>query len=40
LPESIKTEKIDAKYENGILKIILPKSEVSISEPTKQIKVG
>jgi HSP20 family protein len=40
LPDSIKPEKIDAKYENGILKIMLPKSEVSISEPTKQIKVG
>lgn len=40
LPESIKTEKIDAKYENGILKVMLPKSEVSISEPSKQIKVG
>jgi HSP20 family protein len=40
LPDSIKPEKIDAKYENGILKVILPKSEVSISEPSKQIKVG
>jgi HSP20 family protein len=40
LPDSIKPEKIDAKYENGILKILLPKSDVSISEPSKQIKVG
>ncbi len=25
LPENIKTEKVDARYENGILKLVLPK---------------
>lgn len=40
LPENSLPEKIDAKYENGILKIVLPKKEITISKPKKEIKVS
>ena len=40
LPDNLLIDKIDAKYENGVLKLKLPKSKVSISEPIKQIKVN
>jgi HSP20 family protein len=39
LPENLITDKIDAKYENGILHVTLPKKEVTLSKPAKQIKV-
>jgi HSP20 family protein len=40
LPDNLIADKIDAKYENGVLKLKLPKSEISIQEPVKQIKVS
>lgn len=40
LPENLLSDKIDAKYENGILRLTLPKKEVAISKPVKQIKVA
>ena len=40
LPENLIMDKIDAKYDNGILKLILPKKEVTVHKPVKQIKVG
>jgi HSP20 family protein len=40
LPENSVQDKIDAKYENGILRLTLPKKEVTISKPAKQIKVA
>lgn len=40
LPENTLSDKIDAKYENGILNIALPKKEVAVSNPKKEIKVG
>lgn len=40
LPENLVTDKIDAKYENGVLRLTLPKKEVTISKPVKQIKVA
>jgi HSP20 family protein len=40
LPENCHFEKIDAKYENGLLKVILPKKEVTVSKPVKEIKVS
>ena len=40
LPENLITDKIDAKYENGVLHLSLPKKEVAISKPAKQIKVS
>lgn len=36
LPSDIDSEKIDAKYENGVLEIVLPKTE---SKKPKEIKV-
>jgi len=40
LPADILSEKIDAKYENGVLKLSVPKKEVSVSKPKKEIKVS
>ena len=40
LPDNLLLDKIDAKYENGVLKLKLPKSDVSVSEPIKHIKVN
>lgn len=40
LPENLLDEKIDAKYENGILKLTLPKKEAKVEKPVKQIKVA
>lgn len=40
LPENVKDEKIDAKYENGILKLVLPKKALEGSKPKKAIEVG
>lgn len=40
LPENSLPEQIDAKYENGILKLTLPKKEVTIAKPKKEIKVS
>lgn len=40
LPENVLADKIDAKYENGILKLNVPKKEVTISKPKKEIKVS
>jgi HSP20 family protein len=39
LPENSIPDKVDAKYENGILRLTLPKKEISISKPVKEIKV-
>lgn len=40
LPENINTESIDAKYENGILNLSIPKREESKTLPKKDIKVA
>ena len=40
LPENLVTENIDAKYENGILRLALPKKEVTLVKPKKEIKVS
>jgi HSP20 family protein len=39
LPENVKVDKIDARYENGILKVVLPKSELVKKLPSKKLKV-
>lgn len=39
LPEDVKEGNIDAKYENGILQILIPKKEVAAAKPVKQIQV-
>jgi HSP20 family protein len=40
LPENSKSDKIDAKYDNGILKVVIPKKEVTLSKPKKEIAVA
>jgi HSP20 family protein len=40
LPDNSSPDKIDAKYENGVLNITLPKKEVTVSKPAKEIKVS
>jgi HSP20 family protein len=39
LPESVKADKIDAKYVDGILTINLPKREEAKMQPTRQIEI-
>jgi HSP20 family protein len=39
LPETVEAEKIKAKYDDGILNLIIPKKEESKSKPAKQIKI-
>lgn len=40
LPENCLPEKVDAKYENGILTLLLPKKEVTMKKTPKEIKVS
>ncbi len=40
LVDLVDEEKIDAKYDNGVLKIELPKTEKAKAKNVKQIKIG
>jgi HSP20 family protein len=40
LPDNVKETNIDAKYQNGILKISIPKKEVTVSKPSREIAVS
>jgi HSP20 family protein len=40
LPETVNDEKINAKYENGILNIHLPKKEEAKQKPARSIKIS
>ncbi len=40
LPDNTVSDKIDAKYEDGVLKLAIPKKEVSVSTAKKEIKVS
>jgi HSP20 family protein len=40
LPENVMDEKIDAKYEKGILNVVLPKKVIESAKPKKAISVG
>ena len=40
LPDNCIAEKIEAKYENGILILTLPKKEATVSNSSKEIKVS
>ena len=39
LPDTVDNDKIEAKYENGILKLNIPKREESKPKPAKQIEI-
>jgi len=39
LPENSLPEKVDAKYENGMLMLIIPKKEVTVAKALKEIRV-
>ncbi len=39
LPELVDEEKISAKYENGILNVVIPKKEEAKPKPARQISV-
>ena len=39
LPETVEGEKIEAKYENGILRLSIPKKEEAKPKPVKQIEI-
>jgi HSP20 family protein len=39
LPNTVEGEKIMAKYENGILKVVIPKKEEAKPKPVKQIEI-
>ncbi len=40
LPENSKGDKTDAKYADGILKIVIPKKEITAEKPKKEIAVS
>ncbi|MEO1049169.1 MAG: Hsp20/alpha crystallin family protein [Bacteroidota bacterium] len=40
MPESVNTEKIKAKYEDGLLKLTLPKREEAKQVPKRQIDIS
>lgn len=40
LPENVKEDKVDAKYEDGVLKLVIPKKEVAPKKERKKITVG
>lgn len=40
LPENCFSDKIDAKYDNGVLCLTLPKKEVMMTKQSKEIKVA
>jgi HSP20 family protein len=40
LPENVKEADIDAKYENGVLKLTVPKAKETVVHAPKKISVG
>ena len=39
LPETVNPEAIEARYENGVLVVHLPKKEVAKAQPVKSIEI-
>lgn len=39
LPDTVDAEKIEAKHENGILSVIIPKKDEAIIKPSKAIEI-
>ena len=39
LPETVKIDKIEAKYDEGLLRVLLPKRDEAKKKPSRQIKV-
>ena len=40
LPETVEIDKIEAKYNEGLLKVVLPKRDEAKKKPLRQIKVS
>jgi HSP20 family protein len=40
LPDNVDENNINARYDNGMLQLTIPKKEMAVSNPKKQIKVG
>ena len=40
LPESVKADQVKAKYENGVLKLSLPKKEEAKAKPKMEVKIS
>ena len=40
LPKTIENEKIEAKYEEGVLKVVLPKREEALEKPMREIEIS
>ena len=40
LPKTVDHDKIDAKYENGVLHVSLPKREEALEKPTREININ
>ncbi len=40
LPNSVEADKIKAKYENGLLRLVIPKKEEAKRKPPKAIKIS
>ncbi len=40
VPKTVDAEKINARFENGVLELSLPKKEAEIAKPAVEIKIG
>ncbi len=40
LPESVETDKIEATYENGVLRLNIPKKDEAKPQPSRLIEIG
>ncbi|HWY11077.1 MAG TPA: Hsp20/alpha crystallin family protein [Bacteroidia bacterium] len=40
LPDNTDENNINAKYDNGMLQVTIPKKEMTVAKPKKEIKVG